>query len=183
MSPIFSPGGASIAYTAALRWAWEVPVMGGTPHPMFPDASGLTWMDNGRVLFSKIQSGRHMGLVEATEGRGDERYLYLPKDEGGMVHRSSLSPHGRWRLLAEMDSVHGWLPRRLVPFDRTSSGKPIGVPSAHCTSVAWSPGGRWMYFSSDAGGSFHIWRQHIPEGNSEQVTFGLDAGRRHRHGS
>jgi Tol biopolymer transport system component len=139
---------------------------------MFPNASGLTWIDDAHVLFSKIQSGRHMGLVSATEGRADERYLYLPKDEGGMVHRSSLSPDGRWLLLAEMDSLHGWLPCRLVPFDRTSSGKPIGVPSAHCTSVAWSPDGRWMYFSSDAGGSFHIWRQKFPEGNPEQVTSG-----------
>jgi DNA-binding winged helix-turn-helix (wHTH) protein/Tol biopolymer transport system component len=173
MSPVFSPRGSSIAYTVAIRWdTWEVPVLGGEPRPMFSNASGLTWIDDGHVLFSKIQSGRHMGLVAATEGRGDERYLYMPKDEGGMVHRSSLSPDGRWLLLAEMDSLHGWLPCRLVPFDRTSSGKPIGVPSAHCTSVAWSPDGHWMYFSSDAGGSFHIWRQRFPEGNPEQVTSG-----------
>ena len=139
---------------------------------MLPNASGLTWIDDAHVLFSKIQSGRHMALVAASEGRADERYLYLPKDEGGMVHRSSLSPDGRWLLLAETDSLHGWLPCRLVPIDKTSSGQPIGVPSAHCTSVAWSPDGRWMYFSSDAGGSFHIWRQQFPEGNPEQVTPG-----------
>jgi hypothetical protein len=29
-----------------------------------------------------------------------------------------------------------------------------------------------MYFSSDAGGRFHIWRQRYPDGKPEQVTFG-----------
>ena len=146
--------------------------MGGEPHAMFPNASGLTWIGAGHVLFSEIESGRHMGLVAATESRADVRPLYLPKDQGGMVHRSSLSPDGRWLLLAEMDSVHGWLPCRLLPFDKISSGKPIGVPSSHCTSVAWSPDGRWMYFSSDAGGTFHIWRQRFPDGTPEQLTSG-----------
>jgi Tol biopolymer transport system component len=66
----------------------------------------------------------------------------------------------------------GWLPCRLVPFDGTSSGKQVGPPGAGCTSAAWSPDGKWMYFSSDAGGRFHIWRQRFPDGKPEQLTFG-----------
>ncbi|AXC16239.1 Serine/threonine protein kinase (plasmid) [Acidisarcina polymorpha] len=38
--------------------------------------------------------------------------------------------------------------------------------------MAWSPDGAWMYFSSDAGGHFHIWRQRFANGKPEQVTFG-----------
>ena len=29
-----------------------------------------------------------------------------------------------------------------------------------------------MYFSSNSGGAFHIWRQRYPDGTPEQITFG-----------
>jgi len=38
--------------------------------------------------------------------------------------------------------------------------------------VAWSPDGEWMYFSSDAGSRFHIWRQRFAGGEAEQITSG-----------
>ena len=66
----------------------------------------------------------------------------------------------------------GWLPCRLLPFDGSSSGRRIGSPLESCTSAAWSLDGKWMYFSSGAGGSFHIWRQHFPDGSPQQITFG-----------
>jgi dipeptidyl aminopeptidase/acylaminoacyl peptidase len=51
--------------------------------------------------------------------------------------------------------------------------RPGGVgPDGQCTSAAWSPDGKWMYFSSDSSGSFHIWRQRFPEGAPEQITDG-----------
>jgi DNA-binding winged helix-turn-helix (wHTH) protein/Tol biopolymer transport system component len=173
MSPVFSPDGSRIAYSVGVKWdTWMVPVLGGEPRLMLPNASGLTWIDKGRVLFSEIKSGRHMGLVTATESRAEARDVYLPADQAGMAHRSVLSPDGKWLLLAEMDSIHGWLPCRLLPFDGSSPGTPIGAPGGHCTSVAWSPDGRWMYFSADSGDTFHIWRQRFPDGKLEQVSSG-----------
>ena len=38
--------------------------------------------------------------------------------------------------------------------------------------LAWSADGRWMYFSADSGNGFHIWRQHFPNGDAEQITSG-----------
>jgi DNA-binding winged helix-turn-helix (wHTH) protein/Tol biopolymer transport system component len=173
MSPVFSPDGSRIAYTIGAKWdTWEVPTMGGEPRLMLANASGLTWKDEHHVLFSEIKTGRHMGLVAATDIRADEHDIYLPQDEAGMAHRSALSPDRRWLLVAEMDSVHGWLPCRLLPADGSTSGKSVGPPGSHCTSATWSPDGRWIYFSSDPGGSFHIWRQRFPDGKPEQVTSG-----------
>ena len=43
---------------------------------------------------------------------------------------------------------------------------------AACTSGAWSPDGKWMYVTSNAGGVNHIWRQRFPDGQPEQVTSG-----------
>jgi len=171
MSPLFSPDGSRIAYT--VPWdTWIVPVLGGEPRLMLPNASGLTWLDNQRVMFSEIKKGIHMGIVTATESRAEARDIYVPAREDGMAHRSYLSPDGRSVLLAEMDEGGGWLPCRLVPFDASSSGGRVGPPQAWCTSAAWSPDGRWMYLTTNARGGWHIWRQRFPAGQPEQITFG-----------
>ena len=89
-----------------------------------------------------------------------------------MAHRSYLSPDGKWVLLVEMDQDHLWVPCRLVPFDGSSPGRQVGPPGGGCTFGAWSPDGKWMYFTSNAGGANHIWRQRFPDGQPEQVTSG-----------
>jgi serine/threonine protein kinase len=172
MSPIFSPDGSRVAYTVVPAFdTWVVPVLGGEPRQMLPNASGLTWIDGQHLMFSEIKGGLHMAVVTSTESRSEERAVYLPPRERGMAHRSYLSPDGKWVLLVEMDN-DGWLPCRLVPFDGSSRGKPVGPQGAGCTGGAWSPDGRWMYLTSDSGGQFHIWRQRFPVGVPEQITFG-----------
>ena len=171
MSPQFSPDGSAVAYTAGNWNTWSVPVLGGEARLMLPNAEGLSWIDGGHLLFSEIKTGIHMAVVTATESRAASRDVYVPARERGMAHRSALSPDHKWVLVAEMDNS-GWLPCRLVPFDGGSSGKRVGPQGAGCTYVAWSPDQSWMYFSSDAGGRFHIWRQRFPDGEPEQVTSG-----------
>ena len=172
MSPAFSPDGSRIAYTVVPPFdTWMVPVLGGEPRQMLPNASGLTWIDGQHILFSEIKGGMHMAVVTAAENRSEQREVYVPPRERGMAHRSYLSPNGKSVLLVEMDN-DGWLPCRLVPFDGSSPGKPVGPPDAGCTGGAWSPDGEWIYLSSNAGGQYHIWRQRAPDGVPEQVTFG-----------
>lgn len=172
--PQFSPDGSTIAYTVfALNDfnTWVVPVLGGEPRLMFPNTEGLTWIDPDHLLFSEIVSGIHMAVVTSDSTRDRIREVYVPPRERGMAHRSALSPDHKWVLLAEMDNG-GWLPCRLVPFDGSSAGKEVGPQGAACTYVAWSPDESWMYFSSDAGGHFHTWRQRFPDGEIQQVTSG-----------
>jgi DNA-binding winged helix-turn-helix (wHTH) protein/Tol biopolymer transport system component len=175
MSPVFSPDGARIAYTTVdpqLGWdTWMVPTLGGEPQPWLLNASGLVWTGPHQVMFSKIRKSPHMGIVVAEESRIGERDLYVPA-EPGMAHRSYPSPDRKWALLVEMDRDHIWSPCRLVPMDGTSRGRQVGPPEAACTSAAWSPDGRWMYFTSDAGGLSHIWRQRFPGGQPQQITAG-----------
>jgi Tol biopolymer transport system component len=171
MSPVFSPDGSRIAYTATPWDTWIVPVLGGKPRLWLPNASGLTWVDGEHILFSEIKTGVHMALVTAGESRAESRDLYVPPPPSGMAHRSYLSPDRKWVLAVEMDAS-SWLPCGLLPFDASSTGKPVGPTSGRCTSAAWSPDGRWMYLSVDTGGGFHIWRQRFPDGAREQVTSG-----------
>ena len=51
LSPAFSPDGSRIAYGTGPPFdEWEVPVIGGEPHIMLPNASSLTWIEGGKRL-------------------------------------------------------------------------------------------------------------------------------------
>src|SRR5262249_20467851 len=174
--PVFSPDGSRIIYAAVTsvnKWdSWLVPVLGGAPQLFLPNASGLVWLDDQRLLYSEIMGGGiHMGIVTSTESRTGSRPIYFPPFEGGMAHRSAPSPDRKHVLVVEMNGGE-WLPCRLVPFDGSSTGLPIGPLDGQCTTASWSSDGRWMYFSSNAGGAFHVWRQRYPNGTPEQITFG-----------
>jgi serine/threonine protein kinase len=176
MSPVFSPDGSQIAYTAfdaKGHWdTWIVPVLNGQPRLWQPNASGLQWFNGRNILFSEIKNkDMHMGIVSADENRTAERDVYVPPGDRGMAHLSSLSPDGKWVLVVEMDYAF-WLPCKLLGFDITSPIRTVSPADGGCTSVAWSPDGKWMYFTSGASGAFHIWRRRFPDGSLEQVTSG-----------
>jgi eukaryotic-like serine/threonine-protein kinase len=180
MGPQFTPDGARISYTKGLGAdsasmdTWTVSVSGGPPKKLLSNAEGLTWYRDGaapaRILFSEMTGlGGQMSIVAASDSGMDPRIVYAPPPPDGMAHRSYLSPDGRWLLVVEMDS-HSWLPCRLVPFDASSTGKVVGPAPSQCTDAAWSPDGRWMYFTAMTASGVHIWRQRFPQGTPEEVT-------------
>jgi Tol biopolymer transport system component len=174
MGPVFSPDGSRIAYTVndGNSWdTWEVPTLRGEARLWLRNASGLTWAGPNDLLFSEIKQAIHMAIVRTPESRVGSRDVYLPPHESGMAHRSQLSPDGNWVLVVEMDERGYWVACRLQP---TAGGpsRVVGPPQARCTNVAWTPDGRWMYFSADAGDGYHIWRQRFPDGPLEQITSG-----------
>src|SRR5207248_6824071 len=81
-------------------------------------------------------------------------------------------PDGKRMLLVEMNARGDMVRCRLAPLDGSSAGQQVGPPDGACTFAAWSPDGQWMYFNSDSGGAFHIWRQRFPDGQPEQITSG-----------
>jgi DNA-binding winged helix-turn-helix (wHTH) protein/Tol biopolymer transport system component len=170
----FSPDGSEITYTVMEHSGfstYEVSTLGGESQLLMKNAAGLVWLDPQRVLFSEIRSGIHMGVVTATVTRENLREIYFPAPERGMAHYSFPSTDRRWALVVEMNGTGEWAPCRLVSLDGQRVSRSVG-PAGACTSAAWSPEGSWMYFTTTVEGKSHIWRQHFPEGEPEQVTFG-----------
>jgi len=173
LAPSFSPDNSRIAYGVSDPWnTWEVPVLGGEPHMLLPNASSLTWIEEGkRLLFSEIKEGLHMAVVTTDESRGNSRDVYVPTGQRSMAHHSYLSPDGHWVLIVQMDSRGEILPCRIVPFDGSNTVQVVGPPNGTCLLGAWSPDGKWIYLTAKTD-DFHIWRQRFPDGQPEQLTFG-----------
>jgi len=169
----FSPDSSRIAYSAEEGgWlTYTVPSLGGDSKLLLPNASGLSWLDEQRLLFSEIKTGYHMGIVTATENRSEHREIYFPAHERAMAFYSYASPNHKWGLVVEMDSLNRWQPCRMVPLDGSSAGRQVG-PEGACTSAAWSPDGAWMYFAAEVAGRRHLWRQRFPDGQPIQITSG-----------
>ena len=113
-----------------------------------------------------------MGIVTSGPSRRQETAVYWPQAVTNMAHYSALSSDRKWALVVEMDGT-GWLPCRIVPFGGSGALRVVGPPHGACTAAKWSPDGKWMYFNSNAGGSFHLWRQEFPDGKLEQLTNGI----------
>jgi serine/threonine protein kinase len=177
-NPIFTPDGSRVAYTAISHaegsWdTWTVPVTGGAPTRLMKNAAGLTWIGDGRVLFSEVMAGTalHMGIVTSQESRAGERTIYFPDHVRAMAHYSYLSPDRKSILIVEMDGTAAWLPCRLLPAEGGSKGRQVG-PDGACIAAGWSPDGKWMYFNAAVNGATHLWRERFPDGAAEQITFG-----------
>jgi serine/threonine protein kinase/Tol biopolymer transport system component len=178
-SPVFTPDGSRVAYTqltpegASFSWdTWTVPVGGGPPTRLLPNASGLTWLPTQHLLFSEITTGIHMQVVSAAANRADSHIVYSPALDMGMAHYSYPSPDTKSVLVVEMGHTHTFDSQcRLVPLDGRSTGQLVGPPGV-CSAAAWSPDGRWMYFSANVDGQTHLWRQRFPNGAPQQITSG-----------
>ena len=137
----FTPDGSRVAYSVLGQddgWnTWTVPVTRGAPTRLMRNAAGLTWIGEGRILFSEIMDGTplHMGIVTAQESRADEREIYFPDHDRAMAHYSHLSPDRKSILVVEMDQTANWQRCRLLPMDGSSAGAQVG-PEGPCFAAA-----------------------------------------------
>ena len=148
--PAFTPDGSRVAFSvledADDTWnTWTVPITGGTPVRLMRNAAGLTWIGDGRILFSEVMSGTalHMGIVVAQESRAGEREIYFPDHQRAMAHYSYISPDRKSILAVEMDSTQAWRRCRLLSMEGDSK-EPQGEGRWVHQAPAWRQGGHRM---------------------------------------
>jgi Tol biopolymer transport system component len=180
--PAFSRDGARIAYTVTgPEWQWDtwvVPLVGGEPRVLLPNASALQWVDDRRVIFAEFKKGMQLGIVLADESRAGARDLYVP-DADAMAHHAEIAPDGGRVAIGEMraavsNTTSIPLDCFITRVDNSSGGHvAIGNGDVACAMfLRWSHDGRWIYFSSGRGNQYQVFRQPAGGGRPEQITSG-----------
>jgi Tol biopolymer transport system component/predicted Ser/Thr protein kinase len=180
VQPAFSPDGQKIAFRSS-RDGGGIFVMGATgesPHRVSDAGWNPTWSPDGREIAFATQP-----VFDSPYDRPTSSELLAVSVESGSVRRiaegdavqPAWSPHGH--RVAYWGLVKGGSRRDLwtVPAE---GGPPVPVTEDEAVdwSPAWSPDGRYLYFSSDRGGSMNLWRIAVDErsgrvlGQPEPVT-------------
>jgi len=172
VQPAFSPDGERIAFRSE-RDGGGIFVMGSTGESVkrVTDAGyNPAWSPDGREIalsagsfyFPTDRGGRGQGLWVADVGTGRRRDVL----KGGDGMQPSWSPHGDriayWGLRGSTGQRDLWT----VAADG-SEANTSGVEVTHDTALdwspSWSPDGRFLYFSSNQGGTMNLWRVRIDE--------------------
>lgn len=164
--PVFSPDGNFIVFRSE-RKPSGIYVMEATgENPRFITAEGFpsSWSPDGKeIVISEL------GLIRHTEHKSRDSALWIVNVE---THEK--------RLLTKGDAVQpSWSPnghriaywfitkgrRGDIATIPAEGGEPLIITTNEATdwNPVWSPDGKFIYFSSDRGGSMNLWRVAVDE--------------------
>lgn len=179
-SPAWSPDGRRIAFLRIGPKSTEVVIAphGGGPERILtqisPPAYGfdqrlMDWSPDGRTLVVSHEAtpGLPLGLLLITVENAVRRTLTQPNLQEGSDVDPRFSPDGR--LISFLRSIHrGQQELYSIPVTGglvrawTQDGRQV---SGH----DWESGGGAIYYASDKGGEFRLWRQSISGGAPQQL--------------
>ncbi len=166
--PAFSPDGEKIAFRSE-RDGGGIFVMGATGESVkrLTDLGhNPEWSPDGRELacattsfLNPIELFTRAGQLLITNVASGEQRSVAGSDDG---HQPNWSPHGQ--RIAFWARPVGTGQRDLWTVSATG-GDPVQVTDDAYTDwdPVWSPDGRYLYFSSDRGGSMNLWRVPVAE--------------------
>ncbi len=196
--PAFSPDGSQIAFVSArdrdgdlrpgIGWGPLTPLLiggggdlfvgpafGGPALKLAEDAYSPAWSPDGRkIAFSSPGDGTSTISTVSASGGQLER---LTTDD--LAFQPAWSPDGSRIAYGAIETDSGEFDLRVIPAAGGPPKKIFGFPAgAQVLEPAWSADGAFLYFTSNLGGRYNIWRVRAPidpdaeAGEPEQVTFG-----------
>jgi Tol biopolymer transport system component len=175
MQPAFAPDSEHIAFRSN-RDGGGIFIMGRTgeaPRRVTDRGFSPSWSpDNKQIVFSTVTATLPSGRQAIGE-------LWIADVASGKTHRlwegdgvdPAWSPNGRyiayWGMSIGANDPRRWRDIWIIP---AAGGTPIVI--THDAPVdwnpVWSPDGRWLYFSSDRGGSMNLWRVGIDSDSGQR---------------
>jgi serine/threonine protein kinase len=172
MTPVFSPDGRTIAFSSSREGSTGIFVMdrrGESVRRLTNGGSDPVWMPDGREIVYAGESSRD------ADGREQPSELWAVTLESGQRRRITgtdaiqprVSPDGRfvafWALPVDASERQFASPERDIWVLPLGGGPRVRITATESMdwNPAWSPDGRFLYFSSDRGGTMNIWRVAI----------------------
>jgi Tol biopolymer transport system component len=120
--------------------------------------------DGKRIVFESTRLGYSEIWVCDSEGVDCRQLTYLK----GVAGAARWSPDGRYIAFEYRPHEHTEV--YLLDLSTGLSRILTTLPGADNGGPSWSRDGKWIYFYSDRGGSFQVWKTPISGGSPEQVT-------------
>jgi len=186
-TPAFSPDGRSIAFASSREGSNGLFVMsanGEGARRLVNGGIDPSWTPDGREIVYSTETGRD------PDGREAPSELWAVEIATGNRRRVAatdavdphVSPDGRyvafWALPVNASGTLFAGADRDVWVQPLASGQRVRITASESSdwNPAWSPDGRFLYFSSDRGGAMNIWRVAIdrttggPSGDPVPIT-------------
>ncbi|MBL8295030.1 MAG: PD40 domain-containing protein [Bryobacterales bacterium] len=133
--------------------------------------------DGTRLVFASDRSGSHQvwvwsGSHQVWVGPADGTYPHpITQFDSGIVQYPQFSPVSDDIAFAFFDTKNGADERGIYTIRSDGTGlRRITGPNHQATEPSWSADGKWIYFSSQATGSWQIWKVAAAGGTPKQVT-------------
>ncbi|MEQ9561866.1 MAG: winged helix-turn-helix domain-containing protein, partial [Woeseiaceae bacterium] len=165
--PRWSPDGASILFSRGGN-LWTIPASGGDERELIRNAQNPNWSRDGkRIVFERAYE---VWLADA-EGAQQTRVAGIPRVE------LALAP--RWPAFSPDGSEIVFLDAGTTPFAdvwriRIDGGTPVQMTfdPAMASAPVWSPDGKYVYYSTQRGGSRTLWRVSVADNTAAAVLAG-----------
>ncbi len=182
--PAFSPDGSMIAFRIADGGIHVMDADGGNVRQLTELGGDPSWSPDGQeILYGRNFPGdptnlnQGLGDLFAVDLNGEIRRVFEAKDNA-IYYQPELSPNGR--RIAFWGVILGEGAQRDIWTISADGSDTVAVTADRHVdfSPVWSPDGRHLYFGSDRGGTFNIWRVPIDQntgavlGEPEGITVG-----------